>query len=65
MVGFVEAGRLDQVGLLDGVDEVGDGERGGDELGGVGDDVEFGDLAALDSTTVETPSRRLRGGLSS
>ena len=48
VIGFVEAGRLDEVGLLDGVDEVGDGERGGDELRGVGDDVEFGDLAALD-----------------
>ena len=47
VIGFVEAGGLDEVGLLDGVDEVGDGERGGEELRGVGDDVEFGDLAAL------------------
>ena len=30
VIGFVEAGRLDEVGLLDGVDEVGDGDAGGD-----------------------------------
>ena len=62
MVGFVKAGGLDEVGLLDGVDEVGDGERGGDELPGVGDDVKFGDLSALDGDggdAIETIEGRL------
>jgi len=62
VVGFVKAGGLDEVGLLDGVDEVGDGERGGDELPGVGDDVKFGDLSALDGDggdAIEAIERRL------
>ena len=48
VIGFVEAGRVDDVGGLDGVDEVEEGDAGGLQPGEVGDDVELGDLAALD-----------------
>ena len=47
MVGFVEAGRVDDVGGLDGVDQIEEGDAGGLQQGEVGDDVELGDLAAL------------------
>ena len=62
VIGFVEARRLDEVGLLDGVDEVGDGERGGEELRGVGDDMEFGDLAALNGDGGDA-GKTIEGGL--
>ncbi len=48
VVGFVEAGRVDDVGGLDGVDEVEERDAGGLQAREVGDDVELGDLAALD-----------------
>ncbi len=47
MVGFVEAGRVDDVGGLDGVDEIEEGDAGVLQQGKVGNDVELGDLAAL------------------
>ena len=48
VVGFVEAGGVDDVGGLDGVDEVGERDSGGLEAGEIGDDVVFGDLPTLD-----------------
>ena len=47
MVSFVEAGGVEQVGGVDGVDEISDGDSGEQQLGGVGGDCELGHLAAL------------------
>ena len=62
MVGFVEAGRVDDVGGLDGVDEIEERDAGGLQAGEVGDDVELGDLSALHddgADAVDAIERRL------
>ncbi len=59
---LVEAGRVDDVGGLDGVDEVEEGDARGLQLREVGDDVELGNLAALDgdgADAVDAVERRL------
>ena len=47
MIGFVQAGRIDDVGSLNGIDEIEEGDAGGLQPGEIGDDVELGHLAAL------------------
>ena len=47
VLSLVEAGRVDEVGELERVLDVGDGDAGGNELGSVGDDFEVGNLLAL------------------
>ena len=47
MVRFVEAGGVEQVGGVDGVDEISDGDAGEQQFGGVGGDCELRHLAAL------------------
>ncbi len=47
MVGFVQARRIDDVGYLDGIREIEDGDAGRLHPGHVGDDVILGHLTAL------------------
>jgi len=47
MIGLDEAGRIDHVAAADGVQDVGDGGAGLDQLGGVGLHLKLGHLAAL------------------
>ena len=47
VVGFVKAGRIDDVRSLDGIDEVLNGDTGGEQQGGIGNDMELRHLAAL------------------
>ena len=47
MVALEEAGRIDHVGALDGVKNVGDGHAGAEQFCGIRFDVELGLLASL------------------
>src|SRR5262249_10704071 len=49
VVTFDEAGRIDDVGAANGVEDVVDGDAGGDEARGIGRDLEFRDAAALNN----------------
>ena len=64
MVGFVEAGRVDDVRGLDGVDEIGDGDAGGLRRARLGTMWNSGTWPPW-TMTVLTPSTRLSGGLRS
>ena len=48
MIGFVEAGRIHDIGSLDCIHKIGNGDTSGGKKRKVGNDVELGNLAALD-----------------
>ena len=64
MVGFVEAGRVDDIRGLDGVDEIGDGDAGGLQAREFGTMWNSGTWPPC-TVTVLTPSTRLSGGFRS
>ena len=49
MIGFVEAGRVHDIRSLDCIHKIGNGDTGAGKEREVGNDVELGNLAALDS----------------
>ena len=57
MVGFVEAGRVDDVGGLDGVDEISESNTGVLQQRKIGNDVELGNLAALNDYGADSGER--------
>ncbi len=61
VVGFIEAGRVDDVGGLDGVDEIEESDPSGLQPGEAGDDVELGDLSALDDDGADAGDAIERG----
>ena len=61
MVGLIESGRIDDVGVLDRRDKIENGDAGGLQLGGVWNNVELGYLAALDNDSRDAGDTVERG----